>query len=186
MMRCMRNMKVASAAMAPSLAKGTSLQVDQVYDEQTRPRRWDVIVFAVPSAEGLGQKLGKARVSKTEPGARAGVADILNAAASVFEKKQGLVRPHMFFVKRILGLPGECIRFEQSRVLCNGQELAIPEALRRNYKFKDFSKYRFGAEEYTVPEDSVFVMSDNPAKGVDSRHIGVIPLDFVVGRVAVG
>ena len=37
----------------------------------------------------------------------------------------------------------------------------------------------------TVPPDAVFVLGDNPSESIDSRAHGAIPLDELVGRVAI-
>lgn len=34
------------------------------------------------------------------------------------------------------------------------------------------------------PQNSVFLMGDNPLKGTDSRHFGEVPLELIYGRVS--
>nr|WP_147568120.1 signal peptidase I [Christensenella intestinihominis] len=78
------------------------------------------------------------------------------------------------YVKRAIGLPGDTVEVRDSTVYING------EALSEDYTNK--------AEPYadmgpvTVPEDTVFVMGDNRANSMDSRMVGPIRHDQIVGH----
>ena len=76
------------------------------------------------------------------------------------------------YVKRVIGLPGERIRIENSTVYIN--DAALLETYTSKEEYADM-------EEITVPEDSIFVMGDNRAHSQDSRFVGPIPHDSIVG-----
>lgn len=88
------------------------------------------------------------------------------------------------YIKRVIALPGETIRVEGDAVYINNELLDEPylneviEQAKSNgrvYNIRDFA-------EETVPEGSVFVMGDNRSNSEDSRRIGFIEYDRVVGR----
>jgi signal peptidase I len=78
------------------------------------------------------------------------------------------------YVKRVIGKPGDTLEFKNHKVYRNGEELQEPyikEAMNTP-----------GEYTYKVPENHVFVMGDNRNNSKDSRHIGAIPLDHVLGK----
>jgi signal peptidase I len=88
------------------------------------------------------------------------------------------------YIKRVIALPGETIRVEGDKVYVNNVVLDEPylkqvldEAAKTGvpYNTRNFA-------EKTVPEGTVFVMGDNRSNSADSRHIGFIKYDQVVGR----
>ncbi|WP_078543487.1 signal peptidase I [Litchfieldia alkalitelluris] len=82
---------------------------------------------------------------------------------------------HVIWIKRVVGLAGDTLEFKDGHVYRNGEMLAeeyIKEEM--NFPF----------EKVVVPEDSIFVMGDNRNYSSDSREIGPVPVDNVVGKVA--
>jgi len=188
-MACLLKMRIPTDVMEPTIAKGSTIVVDTLYDVQRRPERWDIVVFAAPTIEHMGEDLGKKRLPvHNSPGSmmherewnetdRILYSPIVNAAADVFERQNIVLRPHIFYVKRVVGLASEVISFTVPPLMVNGKELEVPDNLQRMYAA------HFRSQEFRVPENHVYVLSDNLTKGKDSRHIGSIPLDFVIGRV---
>ena len=82
--------------------------------------------------------------------------------------------PSQNFVKRIIGMPGDRVRFQQGTVFVNGVPLEEP------YVEHPSSETR---NALTVPEDSYFVLGDNRNQSDDSRHWGAVPRDHVIGKV---
>lgn len=90
-------------------------------------------------------------------------------------------KPSVFFIKRIIGLPGETVSIQGSVVTvidANGvatvlDETYLPEVTRT----KDF-----GNMTVTLGSDQYFVMGDNRTESSDSRIWGPLPADNVVGR----
>lgn len=79
------------------------------------------------------------------------------------------------YIKRIIGLPGDQVEVVGDSILINGQELPQPFVHNLNPEGTYFGPV-------VVPENSLFVMGDNRPRSSDSRAIGAIPEDLVVGK----
>lgn len=89
------------------------------------------------------------------------------------------------YIKRIIGLPGDHIAYENDQLYINGE--AVDEPYLDEYKeevsgtlTEDFTIEEI-INEKTIPEGTVFVMGDNRRESKDSRIIGVVPEDEVIG-----
>lgn len=83
-------------------------------------------------------------------------------------------RHHNFLIKRVIGEPGDTLEYKNGYVYRNGEKLE-----------EDYIKeeMRIPFEKVEVPEDHVYVMGDNRNGSHDSRAIGPIPKDHIVGKV---
>ena len=77
-------------------------------------------------------------------------------------------------IKRVIGLPEETISAQGGHVYINGRELAEPW-LPKNVVTTNFAPVH-------VPAGNYFVMGDNRSNSADSRVIGPIPGNLIVGR----
>ena len=77
-------------------------------------------------------------------------------------------------VKRILGLPGETVEIKDGVTYVDG--VAREEEYVDHAAWADYGPY-------TVPEGKVFVMGDNRADSRDSRNVGALDEDMIVGKV---
>ncbi len=88
------------------------------------------------------------------------------------------------WVKRVLGLPGEEVRFRQDRVFINNKDLPLPECLQGNLFLSDHPLTNYHEnEKIIVPSDSYFVVGDNLIKSADSRHYGFVNYESIIGKV---
>ncbi|MFW6015574.1 MAG: signal peptidase I [bacterium] len=79
-----------------------------------------------------------------------------------------------YFIKRIVGKGGDTISFEGGQLIRNGVPIDEP------YIDKQ-ANYRFD-QEITIEEGFYFVLGDNRENSKDSRHIGCIPEDHIIGK----
>lgn len=92
------------------------------------------------------------------------------------------------YIKRIIGLPGDHIAYENDQLYINGE--AVEEPYLDVYKegitgtlTEDFTLEE-KINDSTIPEGYVFVMGDNRRASKDSRHIGIVPMDDVIGNTS--
>lgn len=93
-----------------------------------------------------------------------------------------------YYIKRVIGLPGDEIVVEDDVLYINGEKVDEPyleqnkkEALSMNLT-GDFTLEELTGKK-RVPEDSFFVMGDNRLYSSDSRFFGFISKESVIGEV---
>lgn len=84
-----------------------------------------------------------------------------------------------YYVKRIIGMPGDTVDIKNGQVYVNGSVLDEPyyDGVTRKI---DFSV----SYPVTVEEGHVFVMGDNRSNSTDSRvsSLGQVPIDAIIGK----
>lgn len=111
------------------------------------------------------------------------------------------IPPHKdeYFIKRVIGIPGDEVRYENKTLYINGVEQAqqfvarIPPATPRYLLFEETIggdehmirksvRAEPGLQEWVVPDDHYFVMGDNRDESSDSRYWGFVSNDAIVGK----
>ncbi|TSC54932.1 MAG: signal peptidase I [Parcubacteria group bacterium LiPW_30] len=94
----------------------------------------------------------------------------------VIVKKPGNTSENL--IKRIMGLPGETLRYKNNVLTVINKEnpdgLIISEPYLTNIKTSDF--------EATLGNDQYFVMGDNRPVSLDSRIVGPVRRDAIIGE----
>lgn len=91
------------------------------------------------------------------------------------------VDPKQFFIKRVIGLPGDTIIIKEGKVFI--REAGSQEEKELNEPYLDLSDITHSSkEEYQVKEGQYFVMGDNRLHSSDSRIWGMLDRNYVVGR----
>lgn len=86
-------------------------------------------------------------------------------------------------VLRIVGLPGELIRINTDQgVIIDGVKIVVPNAVPTNYKKVSKGEHGVNAP-YKIPDKAFFLMGDNPPWAKDSRYLGAISRDLILGLV---
>lgn len=85
-----------------------------------------------------------------------------------------------YYIKRIIGLPGETVQIIDGYVYINGEKLG--EEYGR--EIIEEGKYGLAAEPITLGEDEYFVLGDNRNHSSDSRepNVGVLKREELIGR----
>ena len=81
--------------------------------------------------------------------------------------------PARLFVKRLVGLPGDVLRFESGELRVNG----VP------YPLKPAAHDPLLWLTVRVPERHFFALGDHAAVSYDSRRFGCVRVDQLVGRL---
>lgn len=85
-----------------------------------------------------------------------------------------------FFIKRVIGLPGERVAVRDNSVVIYSQ--AFPEGVTLSEPYLADSTVTAGEADLTLGADEYFVMGDNRAASLDSRRFGPLPASDIVGR----
>ena len=102
--------------------------------------------------------------------------------------------PSVNYIKRVIGLPGDELVYQQHRLTVNGELVAVTSDNSSSGQFVE----RLGERQhailitnphnsirdgrYTVPEGHYFMMGDNRDNSRDSRFIGAVPETHLVGE----
>lgn len=83
-----------------------------------------------------------------------------------------------YYIKRIIGLPGETIQIKDGTILIDGK------ILQESYGREVMKNAGLAEEPITLGEDEYFVLGDNRNDSTDSRDpsVGVIHKDEIIGR----
>jgi len=88
--------------------------------------------------------------------------------------------PSKYFIKRVIGLPGETIRIEGSNIYIENEE--HPSGYLLTEPYLDDANAGPTSMTITLASDQYFVMGDNRRASSDSRIWGPLPQENIVGR----
>ncbi|MBQ7668753.1 MAG: signal peptidase I [Clostridia bacterium] len=150
---------VKQTSMVPTLQENNMLVIDRLSQVRHVPlQRGDIVVLEAPSA--IFGKTGDVAYYSED------------TAFDKFKK----IFAKLFYVKRVIGLPGEHIKIEPDAVYINGEEIDEPYVNPENSS-------NLNSMEMVIPEGYVFCMGDNRGSSADSRMFGAIPIDKIEGRI---
>lgn len=87
-------------------------------------------------------------------------------------------------IKRVIGLPGE-------RVVVNSGKVTVYNSMHpKGYNPDTFGTYQLGSTDTSgsidveLTDEEIFVLGDNRSNSEDSRHLGPVELDQIIGKLA--
>lgn len=91
--------------------------------------------------------------------------------------------PQEYFIKRIIGLPGEKIQIKEGKVYLYNNENPTGKILEEAYLEEGMDTYSSTNEIISLDKDEYFILGDNRNASKDSRVFGPVKRSFVIGRV---
>lgn len=152
---------IPSESMVPTLQVNDRVLVSRLSYLRAGPTRGDIVVFRNPKYDG------------DQP------SNLFERALSNALEVVGIGQPRdKFYIKRVIGLPGDRIECRDNAVWINGRRLE------ERYLPADVEIDDFAVE--TVPAGHYFMMGDNRTNSQDSRYgLGTIRRSAIVGEAVV-
>ncbi len=107
------------------------------------------------------------------------------------------VKPDTFYIKRLVGMPGETIRLQPPYLLANDQRILEPDVFRRQAydRHLGYEGYKFAPPGHNMPlpvlghprasislgDKEYLAFGDNTTHSLDGRYFGAIARENVVG-----
>lgn len=117
----------------------------------------------------------------------AGFASVLNLNLEPIERFDIVIakesHSNAFWVKRVIGLPGETVKYEDDVLYIDGK--AIEEPFLANEHAEEYQEFGLFTQDFgpiKLGDDDLFLMGDNRPYSTDSRYRGPFNLDDIVAK----
>ncbi|MBQ8164928.1 MAG: signal peptidase I [Clostridia bacterium] len=162
-----RTSHVIGPSMNPTLESGQNVLISRLPYLFDEPRSGDIVVFDS---------------SKSERTFILDVKEALrdNAITRLFVETPVYNTEEQFYIKRVIGVAGDVITVKDGVMYLNNEPLKND-----GYSINDdgTAYFAYEGQTWTVEEGYVFVMGDNRINSKDSRKIGCIPVNCIMGKV---
>ncbi len=89
--------------------------------------------------------------------------------------------PSQFFIKRVIGLPGETVQFDNGKIIIKNSE--HPKGFVLDETYLPAGLLTTSGKEVTLEHDKFFLLGDNRGSSLDSRYFGPLARSYMIGRV---
>ncbi len=140
---------VEGESMEPSLSDGDTVIIQKLSYYLEDPKRFDVVVFPIGQAGAVSGQSGGSAGRET------------------------------YYIKRIIGLPGETLQIVNGCVYIDGVQLASDK-----YALSDIQEAGIAADPVVLGDGQYFVMGDNRNRSTDSRipYVGLVERKVISGK----
>lgn len=162
-----RSSDVVGTSMYPTLQSGQTVLISRAPYFFSEPERGDIIVFDAKKQERTFWVDMKFSLRN-------------NVITQMFTDEQPMLEEGEFYIKRVIGVAGDVITVKDYKMYINGVPLED-----KGYKINDdgTAYYAYEGMSWTVTEGNLFVMGDNRINSKDSRMMGLIPTNSIMGKV---
>lgn len=91
--------------------------------------------------------------------------------------------PQEYFIKRLIGLPGEEVQIKDGNVFVYNSEHPEGIKLDESYLPEGLKTFGLTEEKIKLDDNNFFVLGDNRNSSKDSRSFGQVDRSFIIGRV---
>jgi len=99
----------------------------------------------------------------------------------IFKAPEHISHGGKYFIKRVIGLPGESIEIREGKVIVYNSK--YPEGFELKDDFvSEINKSHMNVRKMKLEEDEYYVMGDNRAGSYDSRFWGPLKEKYITGR----
>lgn len=91
--------------------------------------------------------------------------------------------PSEYFIKRLIGLPGEQIQIKDGQVYIFDDEFVDGTILEEPYLDEGVKTYGLSESKITLGDNEYYVLGDNRNSSKDSRSFGPLNENFLTGKV---
>jgi signal peptidase I len=91
--------------------------------------------------------------------------------------------PQEYFIKRLIGLPGESIQIKDGEVIIYNAENPDGFVLKEDYLENGVKTYGLSDSKVELGANEFFVLGDNRNSSKDSRSFGPVNVSYITGRV---